>query len=102
MKGISKQRVVEANSINLINYLKETDASSFRERKNGTIVYVPNDSLVIWADHSYDFGTVQHPYKDAIGTIRMLYDYSFEEAITKLEEYNHNHTVPIPQYTLFE
>lgn len=99
MKGINKQRIVEANSINLIDYLKDTDGSKFRERKNGTIVYIPNDSVVIWNDHSYDFGTVEYPYKDAIGTIRELYGYGFEEAIIKLEEYNQKHQTEIPNYT---
>ena len=57
MLGITRTEITELNSINLIDYLLETDSSNYRQRKNGTIVHKAKDSVVIYTDHSYNFGT---------------------------------------------
>lgn len=102
MVGITREEIIELNSINLIDYLLETDSTNYRTRTNGTIVYKPKDSIVIWNDHSYSFGTVLHPYKDNIGTLRLIYDYTFMEAVDKLRNYKEKHNTIIPSYNMFD
>ena len=101
MIGIEKQEIIELNSINLIEYLLTTDPSNFRKRDNGTIVYKPKDSIVIWDNHSYSFGTVKHAYKDNIGTLRLIYGYTFMEAVEKLRNFRASQEKPIPTYNFF-
>lgn len=109
MIGITRNEIVELNSINLIDYLLETDKDNFRIRNNGTIVHKAKDSLVIYADHSYNFGTTLHAYKDTIGTIRDIYGYDFMTAVNKLRNYQEKHHIiddngnrAIPKYDFFE
>lgn len=119
MIGVSRKEITELNKINLKEYLLDTDKDNFRERNNETIIYKKNNSLVIWKDHSYDFGTTKHPYKDVIGTLREIYDYSFMETIELLRDYkiqqdiiyeryneqtqqnNETDKIQIPHYNLF-
>lgn len=101
MIGIERQEIVELNSLNLIDYLLKTDGANFRKRDNGTIVYKPKDSIVIWDNHSYSFGSVSHAYKDNIGTLRLLYGYTFMEAVDKLRAYQSTLETAIPEYNLF-
>lgn len=109
MIGVTRAEIVELNSINLIDYLLETDGNNYRKRSNGTIVHKAKDNVVIYADHSYNFGTTIHAYKDAIGTIRDIYGYDFMTAVNKLRAYRdkHNYTdekgnQAIPKYNIFD
>ena len=60
-------------------------------------------------DHSYDFGTTINPYKDVIGTLRIIYGYDFMQAINKLRDFktkNNQNTKTdkkeIPHYNIFD
>lgn len=87
MKGITQKELQEIKEINLIDYIKETDPSHFRERDNGTLVYLADKALVIYPDHGYYFEKVAHSYMDNIATLRFVYGYSFMDAIDHLKEY---------------
>ena len=109
MIGVTRTEITELNSINLINYLLDTDSNNYRKRSNGTIVHKAKDDMVIYADHSYNFSTTLHPYKDNIGTLRYIYEYDFMTAVNKLRQYRNSHnlvdengTSVIPKYNLFD
>lgn len=111
MVGITRTEITELNSINLINYLLDTDSDNYRKRKNGTIVHKGKDNVVIYQDHSYNFGTTLHPYKDVIGTLRDIYGYDFMTAVNKLRAYRADHNliddngnpiIVIPKYNLYD
>ena len=102
MIGINRQEIIELNSLNLIEYLLTTDPSNFRKRDNDTIVYKPNDSIVIWDNHSFSFDTVVHAWKDNIGTLRLIYGYTFMEAVDKLRNFRVSQEKPIPTYNFFD
>ena len=87
MIGTTREEITELNKIDLIEYLRKTDSNNIRTRKNGTITHKSKDNLVIWNDHSYDFGTTVNPYKDVIGTLRIIYGYDFMQAINKLRDF---------------
>lgn len=109
MIGTTREEIRELNQIDLIDYLKKTDSSNIKTRKNGTITHKTKDNLVIWNNHSYDFGTTVNPYKDVIGTLRIIYGYDFMQTINKLRDYK-NQTVKeinkeqtdIPKYNIFD
>lgn len=109
MIGTSRAEIAELNKIDLIDYLRKTDGSNIRTRKNGTITHKSKDNLVIWNDHSYDFGTTVNAYKDVIGTLRILYGYDFMQTINKLRDFKNKTTnrtakdqTVIPKYNLFD
>lgn len=109
MVGVTRAEIVELNSINLVDYLLATDGNNYRKRKNGTIVHKAKDNVVIYADHSYNFGTTIHAYKDAIGTIRDIYGYDFMTAVNKLRAYRDKQNYvdekgnqAIPKYNIFD
>lgn len=87
MIGTTRAEIQELNKINLIEYLLKTDKNNCKIRKNGTITHKQKDNLVIWENHSYDFGSTVNPLKDVIGTLRILYDYDFMQTINKLRDY---------------
>ena len=87
MIGIEKEEIKELNKINLIEYLEHTDSNSFNKRNNGTLVCKKDTSLVIYPDHSYNFGVCTYPYKDNIGTLRYIYNYTFMQAVNHLREF---------------
>lgn len=103
MVGTTREEIETLKQIDMIDYFIKTDKANFKLRKNGTLVYRPNENIVIWNDHSYNFGTTVKPYKDIIGTIRELYDLDFMQAINKLKSYNMQYmeTPEIPKYSLF-
>ena len=111
MIGTTRTEIDELNKIDLIDYLLKTDRNNYNIRSNGTITHKHKDNLVIWNNHSYDFGTTVKPYKDVIGTIRILYDYDFMQTINKLREYRDStnstetsgtdYREQIPDYNLF-
>ena len=92
MKGTTREGINELNKIDLIDYLQKTDAINIRIRKNGTITHKSKDNFVIWHDHAYDFDSTVNPYKDVIGTLRILYGYDFMEAINKLRDFKNRET----------
>ena len=109
MIGTTRAEIAELNKIDLIDYLRKTDSNNIKTRKNGTITHKSKDNLVIWNDHSYDFGTTVNPYKDVIGTLRIIYDYDFMQAINKLRDFkttNNQNTETdkkkIPHYNIFD
>lgn len=109
MIGTTRAEIAELNKIDLIDYLRKTDSNNIRTRKNGTITHKSKDNLVIWNDHSYDFGTTVNPYKDVIGTLRIIYGYDFMQAINKLRDFkttNNQSTETdkreIPHYNIFD
>ena len=109
MIGTTREEITELNKIDLIEYLRKTDCNNIRTRKNGTITHKSKDNLVIWNDHSYDFGTTINPYKDVIGTLRIIYGYDFMQAINKLRDFktpNNQNTKTdkkeIPHYNIFD
>ena len=109
MIGTTREEITELNKIDLIDYLRKTDSNNIRTRKNGTITHKSKDNLVIWNDHSYDFGTTINPYKDVIGTLRIIYGYDFMQAINKLRDFktkNNQNTKTdkkeIPHYNIFD
>ena len=109
MIGTTREEITELNKIDLIDYLRKTDINNIRTRKNGTITHKSKDNLVIWNDHSYDFGTTINPYKDVIGTLRIIYGYDFMQAINKLRDFktkNNQNTKTdkkeIPHYNIFD
>lgn len=105
MIGTTREEITELNKVDLIAYLLSTDKASYRMRKNGTIVHKNKDNFVIWKDHSYDFGTTVNPYKDTIGTLRIIYGYNFMEAVERLRSYIDRTTAQeneIPHYNLFD
>lgn len=111
MIGTTRAEIDELNKIDLIDYLLKTDRNNYNIRNNGTITHKQKDNLVIWNNHSYDFGTTVKPYKDVIGTLRILYDYDFMQTINKLRDYKDNtqstetnqadYEEQIPDYNLF-
>lgn len=107
MIGTTREEIEQLNKMDLIGYLLSTDRNSYRVRKNGTIVHKQKDNFVIWHDHSYDFGTTVHPFKDNIGTIREIYGYSFMDAVNRLRDYRDKQEQlteekqEIPSYNLF-
>lgn len=109
MIGTTREEIKELNQIDLIDYLKQTDSSNIRTRKNGTITHKTKDNLVVWNNHSYDFGTTVNPYKDVIGTLRIIYGYDFMETINKLRDFKDKTTnrtdkeqMVIPKYNIFD
>ena len=109
MIGTTREEIKELNQIDLIDYLRKTDSSNIRIRKNGTITHKSKDNLVIWNNHSYDFGTTVNPYKDVIGTLRIIYGYDFMQTIKKLRDYKNQTTketakdqTDIPKYNIFD
>ena len=87
MIGIEREEIDNLNKINLIAYLEHTDSQGFNKRNNGTLVCKKDTSLVIYSDHSYNFGMGTYPYKDNIGTRRYIYKYNFMEAVNHLREF---------------
>ncbi|MBP3782750.1 MAG: hypothetical protein J6I68_05830 [Butyrivibrio sp.] len=86
MKGITQNRINDVKDIDLIQYLLDRYPDRFTKRKNGTqLVYKNNKSLVIYGDHAYDFGEVNHAYKDSIYVEQMLSGCTFMEAVERLE-----------------
>lgn len=109
MIGTTREEIRELNQIDLIDYLRKTDSSNINIRKNGTITHKSKDNLVIWNNHSYDFGTTINPYKDVIGTLRIIYGYDFMQTINKLRDYKNQTTketakdqTDIPKYNIFD
>lgn len=111
MIGTTRAEIDELNKINLIEYLLKTDKSNYNIRSNGTITHKRKDNLVIWNNHSFDFGSTVKAYKDVIGTIRYLYEYDFMQTINKLRDYRDStsnteinetgYKEQIPDYNLF-
>lgn len=111
MIGTTRAEIEELNKINLIEYLLKTDRNNYNIRKGGEITPKHKDNIVIYKEHSYDFGTTSKPYKDVIGTIRYLYDYEFMQTINKLRDYKDStqgtetsetdYEKQIPDYNLF-
>ena len=103
MIGINRSEIKELNKLNLIDYLKATDGIHYRARQNGTLTHISYDNMVIYEDHSFDFATTIHAYKDNIGTLRKIYGYTFMEAVDKLRAYKQCTTRPteIPRYNFF-
>lgn len=86
MKGITQNRINDVKNIDLIQYLLDRYPDCFTKRKNGTqLVYKKYKSLVIYQDHAYDFGEVNHAYKDSIYVEQMLSGCTFKEAVERLE-----------------
>lgn len=112
MIGTTRAEIDELNKIDLIDYLLKTDRRNYNIRSNGTITHKRKDNLVIWNNHSYDFGTTVKPYKDTIGTLRILYGYDFMQTINKLRDYKDSlnnaeinetdYEEQIPDYNFFE
>ena len=112
MIGTTRAEIEELNKINLIEYLLKTDRNNYNIRNNGTITHKKKDNLVIWSNHSYDFGSTVKPYKDTIGTLRLLYDYDFMQTINKLRDYKDStngtdmneadYEAQIPNYNQFD
>lgn len=112
MIGTTRAEINELNKIDLIDYLLKTDRNNYNIRNNGTITHKQKDNLVIWNNHSYDFGTTVKAYKDVIGTIRYIYDYDFMQTINKLRDYKDStqstetnqtdYEKQIPNYNLFD
>lgn len=109
MIGTTREEIKELNQIDLIDYLRKTDSSNIKTRKNGTITHKSKDNLVIWNNHSYDFGTTVNPYKDVIGTLRTIYGYDFMQTINKLRDYrtqiakgDTKEQTDIPHYNIFD
>lgn len=91
MKGITQNRINDVKDIDLIQYLLDRYPDRFTKRKNGTqLVYKNNKSLVIYEDHAYDFGEVNHAYKDSIYVEQMLSGCTFMEAVERLEVWKSN------------
>lgn len=85
MKGISLERINYVKDINLIQYVIDNYNDKFYQRKNGELVYRLNRSLVIYADHAYDFSVVKHAYKDSIYIEEFLSGCTFSEAVERIE-----------------
>ena len=94
MMGIERPEINELNRLNLKEYLLFYDRASYRQRANGTIVKKDRDEIVIYDNHSYQFNTTVKPYKDNIGTLRILYGWGFMEAVNHLRQYREKKTVP--------
>ncbi len=93
MKGITQNRINDVKDIDLIQYLLDRYPDRFTKRKNGTqLVYKNNKSLVIYEDHAYDFGEVNHAYKDSIYVEQMLSGCTFMEAVERLEVWKSSKT----------
>ena len=111
MIGTTRAEIDELNQINLIEYLLKTDRNNYNIRKGGEITPKHKDNIVIYKNHSYDFGTTVKAYKDVIGTLRFLYDYDFMQTVNKLRDYKNNtqstgtnqadYEEQIPNYNLF-
>lgn len=111
MIGTTRAEIDELNKINLIEYLLKTDRNNYNIRKGGEITPKHKDNIVIYKEHSYDFGSTVKAYKDVIGTIRYLYDYDFMQTINKLRDYKDStqstetsetdYEEQIPDYNLF-
>lgn len=85
--GVTKNELESLKKIDLIYYFKETDMENIILRNNGTIVHKKNEKIVIYNDHSYQFDVVKHPYRDIIGTLQTIYNYSFLETIERLRNF---------------
>lgn len=100
MIGIERAEINELNKLNLKEYLLYFDRGNYRERANGTIVHKNKTELVIYQDHSYQFNTTSKPYKDNIGTLRILYGWNFMETVDHLRRYRDRKEVP--HFNLFD
>ena len=103
MHGIERAEIEQLKQINLKEYLLSFDKDNYRQRSNGTIVKKDKSHIVIYADHSYQFNTTVNPYKDNIGTLQLLYGWTFMETVEKLRA-DKKHTTQIggiPNYDLF-
>lgn len=94
MHGIERAEIEQLKQINLKEYLLSFDKDNYRQRSNGTIVNKNKSHIVIYEDHSYQFNTTVNPYKDNIGTLQLLYGWTFMETVEKLRAYK-KHTTQI-------
>ncbi len=104
MHGIERAEIDQLKKINLKEYLLSFDKDNYRQRSNGTIVNKNKSNIVIYEDHSYQFNTTVNPYKDNIGTLQTLYDWTFIETVEKLRAYQ-KRTTPkeeIPHYNKYD
>lgn len=104
MHGIERAEIDQLKKINLQEYLLSFDKDNYRQRSNGTIVNKNKSHIVIYEDHSYQFNTTVNPYKDNIGTLQVLYGWTFMETVEKLRAYP-KRIIPkeeIPNYDLFD
>ena len=102
--GIERDEIDELNRLDLIGFLLDFDKANYRQRNNGTLVKYGKSELVIYHDHSYQFNTTVHKYKDNIGTLRALYGWGFMEAVNHLRQYRdkENYKPTIPNYNKFD
>lgn len=103
MHGIERAEIEQLKQINLKEYLLSFDKDNYRQRSNGTIVNKNKSHIVIYEDHSYQFNTTVNPYRDNIGTLQVLYGWTFMETVEKLRAYQKRTTQirGIPNYDLF-
>ena len=85
-------------------FLLDFDKDNYRQRNNGTLVKYGKSELVIYHDHSYQFNTTIHKYKDNIGTLRALYGWGFMETVNHLrrDRDKENYKPMIPNYNKFD
>lgn len=114
MKGITRQEIIELNSINMIDFFKATMPNEFTQRKDGTLASIEKDGLVIYSDHSFCYNMIasekSKPYKDLIGTLRYINpQLSFMESVDYIRNYirssdlvDDNGNASVPHYNLFD
>lgn len=102
--GIERDEIEELKKLNLIELLLDFDKDSYRQRNNGTLVKKGKEHLVIYPDHSYQFNTTAHKYKDNIGTLQALYGWGFMEAVNHLRRYRdkEKYRPTIPKYNKYD
>ena len=104
MHGIERAEIEQLKQINLKEYLLSFDKDNYRQRNNGTIVKKDKSHIVIYEDHSNQFNTTVNPYRDNIGTLQLLYGWTFMETVDRLRAYK-KRTAPkteIPRYNFFD